>query len=485
MRSRRKRAGGQRYSKGGALSGKKAGADQFDKRIKAAVSIVFWLVVWQVLTLFLHNSILLSGPLEVLGYLKHHILTVSFWKTVGNSFFHVFSGFFLAFLTGLFLGCLSAGHRFLETLLSPFLQFVKAVPVASFVVLLLIFMGSKRLSTAVAFLMALPIVYQNVLEGIRNTDTALLEMAEVYRMSLHDRAFFIYRPSLMPFLVSGSKVALGMSFKAGVAAEVIGTPDFSIGERIYMSKIYLDTAGLFAWTFVVILLSFGFERLFLKLLTLFSEWKAGTRPAKTAVRKETEEDVTGDIIVEGLTKYYGRKEVFARLSQRFQEGGVYAVMGDSGCGKTTLFRILSGLDEPDGGRLVLSKGRCGMVFQEDRLCLNETPVGNVRMAAGGRTEEEIEACLSEILPKECLRQKTQTLSGGMKRRTAVARAVLRESEWLLLDEPFTGLDEETKKKTAGFIRKYRNGRTIIFSTHSKEEAGMLSAAIVPFGAKVI
>lgn len=482
MQSRRKKVWDRNFPNSGSSFAETAGAGKWEKKMKTAAGIAFWLALWQILTLFLHNSILLSGPLEVFGYLKDHILTVSFWKTVGNSFFHIFSGFFLAFCTGLFLGCFSAGHRFLETLLSPFLQFIKAVPVASFVVLLLIFMGSGGLSAAVAFLMVLPIVYQNVLEGIRNTDPALLEMAKVYRMSLHDRIFFIYRPSLMPFLVSSSKVALGMSFKAGVAAEVIGTPDFSIGERVYMSKIYLDTAGLFAWTFVVILLSFCFERMFLKLLLLFGERKIRVRPAKNVPGKETGKDISGDIIIEELAKGYGRKEVFAHLSNTFRGGEISAVMGDSGCGKTTLFRILLGLDGYDGGRLVLPKGRCGAVFQEDRLCLNETPVVNVCMAAGGgRTETEIAECLSQILPEECLRQETRQLSGGMKRRTAVARALLSESEWILLDEPFTGLDGETKKRTADFILKYRNGRTLVFSTHSKEEAGLLSAEVTPFG----
>nr|MDE6606783.1 ABC transporter permease subunit [Lachnospiraceae bacterium] len=171
------------------------------QKVKKALVIVFWLALWQSFTFILNNSILLSGPLEVFAYLKDHILTVSFWKTVGNSFFHIFSGFFAAFITGFLLGIFAAKHPLLEALLSPFFQFVKAVPVASFVVLLLIFAGSKRLSVSVTFLMVLPIIYQNVLEGIKNTDAGLWEMAQVYKMSLWNRCFFIYRPSLMPFLM--------------------------------------------------------------------------------------------------------------------------------------------------------------------------------------------------------------------------------------------------------------------------------------------
>jgi len=460
------------------------------KRGKTVLIAAFWLVLWQIFTFILNNSILLSGPLEVFDYLKDHIPTVSFWKTVGNSFFHVFSGFFLAFIIGFLLGVFSAKHSFLEELLSPFLQFVKAVPVASFVVLLLIFAGSGRLSVWVAFLMALPIIYQNVLEGIRNTDTGLLEMAKVYGMSLRNRIFFIYRPALMPFLMSSSKVALGMSFKAGVAAEVIGTPDFSIGERIYMSKIYLDTAGLFSWTFVVIALSFLFEKLFLGLLAFAGAKKIRVRPEKELTEKKRADKrckrngkevcmEKKDIIIEDLAKCYGEREIFCHLTKTFLKGGVYAVTGESGCGKTTLFRILLGLSDCNGGKITLPGGRCGVVFQEDRLCLRETPVVNVSMTAGG-IEKEIEKQLSEILPKECLRQTTEQLSGGMRRRTAIARAILCDSDWLLLDEPFTGLDEETKKRTVAFIMKYRNGRTLIMTTHHKEEAEMMAAELVPF-----
>lgn len=448
---------------------------RMERMIKKAGVIVFWLSVWQVFTLVIHNPILLSGPLEVLAYLQGHILTVSFWKTVGNSFLHIFAGFALSFVTGFFLGILSAGYSFLESLLSPLLQFIKAVPVASFVVLLLIWAGSGRLSVSVTFLMVLPIIYQNVLEGVKNTDADLLEMAQVFRMPLWNRIFFIYRPSLMPFLLSGSKVALGMSFKAGIAAEVIGTPDFSIGERIYMSKIYLDTAGLFAWTLVVIFLSFLFEKIFLRLLFFIGRAKIKAVPMK--IKKEKKG--SGDIAVEDLTKYYGEKMVFYSRTQAFGNGGVYALMGESGCGKTTLFRILLGLTDQSGGNVTGQKGRCGVVFQENRLCKGETPVSNVCMALKkGRTRKEIEHSLLEILPKECLEQETGQLSGGMKRRVAIARALLCDSEWLILDEPFTGLDEETKKKTIDFILRHRNGRTMLVSTHQRQEAELLGAELV-------
>ena len=165
----------------------------------------------------------------------------------------------------------------------------------------------------------------------------------------------------MPFLVSGCKVALGMSWKAGIAAEVIGTPDFSIGEKIYMSKIYLNTAGLFSWTFVVILLSFLFEKGFLFLLKKV----AGIKRKPVPIRESHNEEKQQDISIRNLYKEYGEQQVFHDYSLQLKKGGIYCIMGRSGGGKTTLFRILLGLSRCRKGTVQKPSGRAAAVFQED------------------------------------------------------------------------------------------------------------------------
>jgi NitT/TauT family transport system permease protein len=110
----------------------------------------------------------------------------------------------------------------------------------------------------------------NTIAGFENTDSKLLEMASVFHISCGKKLFYIYRPAVLPYLISGCRVALGMSWKSGIAAEVIGVPVHSIGEKLYMSKIYLSTADLFAWTLVIIIISALFEKLFLYLLYLAS-----------------------------------------------------------------------------------------------------------------------------------------------------------------------------------------------------------------------
>ena len=175
-------------------------------------------------------------------------------------------GFLISFAAALLLGSLAFWHSWLKILLEPAVLLLKSVPVASFVVLLLILMGSKNLSTAIVILTSFPMLYTGVLSGLSQTDPKLLEMAQVFDMNPLKECLFLYRPALLPFLTGSSQTALGMSWKSGTAAEIIGVPAHSIGEQLYMSKIYLNTASLFAWTTMIILLSLVFEKLFLYLL---------------------------------------------------------------------------------------------------------------------------------------------------------------------------------------------------------------------------
>lgn len=459
-------------------------------KLRKAGIVFFWLAVWQLLALYIDSPILLAGPLDVFADLKQNVVSVSFWKTAANSFFHIFAGFFSAFFAALVLGVLAAKFSLVEEFLAPLMQFIKAVPVASFVVLLLIWSGPARLSVWVTFLMVLPIMFQNVWSGIRHADKELLEMAKVFEMPLVNRIRFLYKPALMPFLVSGCRVALGMSWKAGVAAEVIGTPDFSIGERIYMSKIYLNTAGLFSWTLVVIVLSFLFERGFLFLLQKIAQ--AGKKP----VRKKGEyggpgrkrEVETGGTLTEGNEKYiclreveksYGEKCVLKDFSLQLKKGGVYCIMGASGGGKTTLLRLLLGLTEQTRGSVQRPEGHAAAVFQEDRLCMEENAITNVAMVCQKRiTGEEIRECLGCVLPKEELEKRVQDFSGGMRRRVAIVRALLSDGEWIVLDEPFTGLDVQTRRKMTEFILKYRRNRTLLVTTHQESDVEALGAELI-------
>lgn len=179
--------------------------------------------------------------------------------------------------------------------------------------------------------------------------------------------------------------------------------------------------------------------------------------------------------VKGLSKIYDGRAVLEKVDFTFEDDQVYCLMGASGRGKTTILRILSGLLTPDAGEMQgFPSPSVGMVFQEDRLCEGLSPVENLQVI-GCRNSEEL---LGEILPAGCLEQPVRELSGGMRRRVAVARAIAAESEILLMDEPFTGLDEETKRRVIRFVREHRRGRLLIAATHQEEDAELLGGEIL-------
>ena len=188
-------------------------------------AVAFWLIVWQLAAMALHaayphGALLLASPLSALA---------------------------------------------------PLVAAVKTVPVASFIILALIWLSSRTLPLFIAALMVFPPVYLNVLEGIRRTDASLLEMARVFRVPFSRTLRGVYLPQVLPYFRSAVSAALGLCWKAGTAAEVIALSSGSIGEKLYNAKIYFQTADLFAWTAAIVLISAAFEKLFLLLVDKIAE----------------------------------------------------------------------------------------------------------------------------------------------------------------------------------------------------------------------
>ncbi len=222
------------------------------------------LLVWQLAAASLSSSLLLVSPLRVLERLCGLVREPQFYAAVGFSFVRIVAGFLLGLGCGTLLAVAASRWHLAEVLLWPYVTVIDAGGL--FIILCLIWLDSSSLPVFISFLMVLPIVYANMLEGIRQTDQKLLEMAKLFRVGAGRRLLYIYLPQLRPYLITACSVALGLSWKAGIAAKVIGIPDGSIGERLYEAKVYLSSADLFAWTVVIIAVSIAFEKLFLWLL---------------------------------------------------------------------------------------------------------------------------------------------------------------------------------------------------------------------------
>ena len=230
------------------------------------LAVLFWIAVWQIASMWLGQEILLASPVSVIRRLFELIFTGDFWHSAGFSFGRIVLGFSMALILGILLAVLAFLSRTVEILVNPVLTAVKSTPVASFIILCLIWIPSRNLSVFISFLMVLPVIYTNILEGIRQTDRQILEMAKVFQVSMGRQIRYIYVSQILPYFVSACRLSLGMCWKAGVAAEVIGVPKGSIGEKLYNAKIYLETPDLFAWTIVIIVISFVFEKCFLWLV---------------------------------------------------------------------------------------------------------------------------------------------------------------------------------------------------------------------------
>jgi NitT/TauT family transport system permease protein len=236
------------------------------EKYEKVFAIAFALMVWQLLAAAIGKSILLVTPFEVMVRLTELIVTRDFLSSVMFSFVRIVSGYLLALAAGSALAALAGKYHMAEVLLWPFMTAIKSVPVASFIILCLIWLSSGSLGIFISFLLVLPIIYTNMLHGLRSTDRKMLEMAEIFNVTRLRRLKYIYLPQLKPYIVSACSVSIGLSWKAGIAAEVIGIPAGSIGERLYEAKIYLDSADLFAWTAVIVAVSVLFEKLFLHLV---------------------------------------------------------------------------------------------------------------------------------------------------------------------------------------------------------------------------
>lgn len=258
----KKRTGDRRLFDGGPRPAQKGGA-----RVWA---VAFWLGLWQLGALALGQRLLLPSPAEVLVCLVRLAVTADFWHSVGWSAARILGGFLTACALAVVLAALAARFRPVRELLAPLVTAVKAVPVVSFIILALVWLPSRHLSWFISALMVFPTVYLNLLEGVDRTDRALLEMAWVFRVPLSRRLRDIYLPQVLPWFRSACSLGLGLCWKSGVAAEVIGLPAMSVGERLYTAKIYLETPELFAWTVSIVAVSAVFERLVLCLLDRLS-----------------------------------------------------------------------------------------------------------------------------------------------------------------------------------------------------------------------
>lgn len=235
---------------------------KFSKTAKNILAIVFWTAVWYIAASKVGQDLVLPGPVSVLRTLADLCAKPAFWQAAFLTLLRVFGGFAAGVVIGTVLAALTSTSEIFDALFSPVIKIMRAVPVASFIILALLWIGKDNVPAFVAALIVIPVVWGAVCTAISETDKQLLEMAQAYHFGTFGTLRYVYIPSVLPSWLSSVVTTLGLAWKSGVAAEVLCLPKMSIGTQLYYSKIYLETPSLFAWTAVVLVLSFILEYAF-------------------------------------------------------------------------------------------------------------------------------------------------------------------------------------------------------------------------------
>ena len=450
----------------------RAFARQMTERMKAVAAAgavaAFWLAAWMLVAALVAQPLILPGPGVVALALLRLVRDGGTWAILAGSGARILGGLALAAACGGVLAGISSRSRAFAHLVAPALSFVKATPVACVVVLLLIWLGSAHVSIAAVFLMALPGVYFSLAEGLAQVNKPLEQTFRLHGVRGW-RLFCAHTwREVLPFVLSCARAVIGMGWKAGVAAELIGMAVGTVGEHIYQAKLLIETADLLAWTVLVVVASWVCERVLVWLLRASgpAAWRAAVLSHGRGLRGRASGSAGGGVAAE-LALAVGDRAPWAPaldgLVLNVPAGGRICVMGTSGAGKTTLLTLAARECAP-----------CSVVFQDARLVESASALDNVLVCADAHADASSAAALLRLLvPGIDAHACVAELSGGQRRRVEIARALLCPGGAVILDEPFTGLDTAARDATAKVVLDLLDGRALLLATHDAADVQAL------------
>ena len=464
---------------------------------------VIWMVIWYLAAHFVGSELIFPGPHAAFRALVRLLGTESFYLNVLWTVIRTVLGIVISFVLGVVFAVLADRSAPLREFLRLPVNFFKSIPVMAIIIYVILVVKSDWVAVVVCFLMCFPIAYTNILNGLGALDHKFVELGRILRLSDRQMVRFIIRPSLDTQIRTALSLITAMSWKVVVASEVLAIPKYSIGYQMLNSKYYLETADLFAYMIVLIVLSLLMEKLVAHISAAdpMRLSRAVEREAASAgSRADVSAGTTGmgsaaGIRFNGVTKSFVNEdrslsEALNDFTYSFGEG-VTAVLGPSGRGKTTLARLAAGLIEPDDGSVetVMPEGstadsvRVAYLFQEDRLLPWLSVRANMLLArlagdsAGYDPENSVKEMAEKLEIEDALDMMPHELSGGMAHRAALGRTLIYGGKILILDEPFRGLNDELTDRIVERIMgelKPEEGRTVLLITHDEELAGRLA-----------
>ncbi|MGP1594669.1 MAG: ATP-binding cassette domain-containing protein [Treponema sp.] len=476
--------------------------------------------LWQILALIINQPIILPR-IEVIGASIYSIISeVHFFQTTGSTIARIAVTIVFDTIFAFIFGIVAGISERCEAFFTPFETAVRAVPTMGVLLISLIWFRSEVTPIFVSTLIALPILYRGVVNGVKNIDSRLKIMSDSFCVPFFRALFLLYLPAIRPSVVTAYSTALGLLVKVMVTAEVLSQPRFGIGTEFQIARAQLDTAAIFAWSCIVIGLAAGIEYLNTLLHTVCCKKDAAVLPVQnnTAVKtvppaaagSEAEKDCScipdmcgsvdsgcslfppefsqgSAVSIENLSFSFGNMPVFTDFSHCIAGGEVTCILGKSGRGKTTLLFLIAGLLVPQKGTVKIAQHYAGKSFayQDLRLIPHLTAEENIRyvlplpfhspkavrlafryLAAFGL------AGFEHFLPHQ--------LSGGMQRRVSLARALAYPSGIILLDEAFDSLDAQTKESVSSlfFDITRRQKRTAVCVTHDAGFARTVADTVI-------
>ena len=432
--------------KDGTSNGPNGQAKTGTTGLAKAAAILFWIGVWQAASMAVNSEFVLAGPQDAAAALMRLLPSLEFWQSVGFSLIRIACGCAVAYVFAVPLALIAAAQPAIRTLLQPAMGAIKGTPIACTVVALLIWFGSKNISAIAVGLAVLPGVYFGVLQGLDQADPRMRDLFRTFNAPAPVRFLAQTWPAILPYLRAASQSVLGMSWKAGVAAELIGVPTGSVGERIYQTKLLLETADLFAWTISVVALAWLFEHLALRALD--ATWPASAKlalrfrrhnPASPSI---TELSATGPLTTSksplltasNLACGHDGSTVCGPFDFQLRAGAIACVEGPSGAGKTTLLDTLAGALAPATGHIDCQNDSDAIarVYQDTCLVDDLSAIDNVLLVASADlSPQSARKRLEELLPTNAVDVPARTLSGGQRRRVELARALAATSPLVL------------------------------------------------------
>ena len=457
---------------------------------------VLWIVIWMLAAHFLGSEFILPSPGATVRALVNLLVTGDFWLDVLWTGIRVILGIVFSFGLGVMFASLASRNEIVKEFLRIPVNFFKSIPVMAIIIYVILVVKSDWVAVVVCFLMCFPIVYTNIYNGIKALDRKQLELGWTLGLPRSKMMRFIVIPAMNSGIKTSMSLITAMSWKVVVASEVLAIPAHSIGYEMLNSKYYLNTADLFAYMIVLIVMSLLLEKAVDKLTDLRTGRisRALERAVETSPRESSMDYGVCLIELKDIYKTYINSDgesipVFKGFNASFGPG-VTSVLAPSGRGKTTLADMIEGLEQPDSGEITYGteKVRAAYLFQEDRLLPWLNVRGNMLLSViaknptGKDPLEAVEEIAEKLEISDTLGMMPQELSGGMAHRAALGRTLLFGGNVLILDEPFRGLDEELRERIirdiASEIRPEDSPKTVILITHDEELAERLADKVI-------